>query len=165
VTTGKRAAAVELRRAMAEDAQAIAEIWYLGWRDGHIGFVPDELLAARHEDSFWRRAALRLNDTTVAEINGQIAGFIMVVGDEVEQVYVSAAHRGTGVADVLLTDAERQIREAGHPTAWLAVVAENTRARRFYERRGWSDEGLFEHAAEGQDGPIAVPAHRYVKDV
>ena len=165
MTTDGRAAEVELRRAVVEDAPAIAEIWYLGWRDGHIGFVPEELMAARHEDSFYTRAAQRLNDTTVAVIGEDIAGFVMVVGDEVEQVYVSAPHRGSGVADVLLTDAERQIREAGYSIAWLAVVAGNARARRFYERRGWSDEGPFDHSAEGEDGPISVPAHRYVKNL
>ncbi|MGH2789217.1 MAG: GNAT family N-acetyltransferase [Actinomycetota bacterium] len=156
---------VTLRPAVPEDAPTIAEIWHLGWRDGHLGSVPEELMAARHEDSFRTRAAPRVSDTTVAVIEGQIVGFVMVVGDEVEQVYVSALHRGAGVADVLLREAERQIREGGHSTAWLAVVAGNPRARRFYERNGWSDKGLFDYAAVGEHGPIPVPAHRYVKNL
>jgi GNAT superfamily N-acetyltransferase len=154
---------VTLRQATAKDAPRIAEIWHLGWRDGHLGFVPQELVAARHQDSFGTRAAQRIDDTTVAVIDGDIAGFVMVVGDEVEQVYVATRHRGTGVADTLLTEAERQVARAGHSTAWLAVVAGNTRARRFYERRGWADAGPFTYAAAGQDGPISVPARRYVK--
>ncbi|HEX8859964.1 MAG TPA: GNAT family N-acetyltransferase [Actinomycetes bacterium] len=154
---------VTLRQATADDAPTIAEIWHLGWRDGHLGFVPQELVAARHEGSFRTRAAQRVGDTTVAVVGGEVAGFVMVVGDEVEQVYVSARHRGTGVADTLLAEAERQVAQAGHPTAWLAVVAGNTRARRFYERRGWSDAGPFHYAAAGGDGPISVPARRYVK--
>jgi hypothetical protein len=89
---------VTLRQATANDAPKIAEIWHLGWRDGHLGFVPQELVAARHEDSFRTRAAQRVSDTTVAVIDGDVAGFVMVVGDEVEQVYVAARHRGTGVA-------------------------------------------------------------------
>jgi GNAT superfamily N-acetyltransferase len=156
---------VTLRRAVPEDAPSIAEIWYLGWGDGHTGSVSEELTAARHEDSFRTRAAQRVSDTTVAVIEGEIAGFVMVVGDEVEQIYVSGLHRGTGVAGALLSDAERRIRDAGHSTAWLAVVAGNARARRFYERSGWSDEGLFDYTAAGDHGPISVPAHRYVKDL
>jgi GNAT superfamily N-acetyltransferase len=89
----------------------------------------------------------------------------MVVDNEVEQLYVSAHHRGEGVADMLMADAERQIKDAGHSSAWLAVVARNARARRFYERRGWSDSGVFEYAAAGEYGPIPVPSHRYVKDL
>jgi GNAT superfamily N-acetyltransferase len=154
---------VTLRQASADDAPAIADIWHLGWRDGHLGFVPQELIAARHEGSFRTRAAQRVGDTTVAVVDGKVAGFVMVVSDEVEQVYVAASHRGTGVADALLTEAERQVTRAGHSSAWLAVVAGNARARKFYERRGWSDGGPFTYAAAGEDGPIAVPARRYVK--
>jgi GNAT superfamily N-acetyltransferase len=154
---------VTLRRATADDAPKIAEIWHDGWRDGHLGFVPQELLAARRKDSFLSRAAQRVSDTTVAVIDEEVAGFVMLVGDEVEQVYVAARNRGTGVADTLMTEAERQVERAGHATAWLAVVAGNTRARRFYERRGWSDAGPFDYAAAGEDGPILVPSRRYVK--
>jgi ribosomal protein S18 acetylase RimI-like enzyme len=67
----------------------------------------------------------------------------MVVDNEVEQIYVSALHRGEGVADMLMADAERRIKDAGYTSAWLAVVAGNARARKFYEHRGWCDEGLF----------------------
>jgi ribosomal protein S18 acetylase RimI-like enzyme len=90
---------------------------------------------------------------------------VMVVDNEVEQIYVSARHRGEGVADMLMADAERRIKDAGYSTAWLAVVAGNTRVRRFYERRGWSDGGLFEYAAAGDNSPIPVPSHRYMKDL
>jgi GNAT superfamily N-acetyltransferase len=64
-----------------------------------------------------------------------------------------------------LAEAERLVAAAGHRRAWLAVVAGNTRARRFYQRRGWSDEGPFDYAAAVPGGTIAVPAHRYVKPV
>jgi ribosomal protein S18 acetylase RimI-like enzyme len=157
------AQAVVLRHAQPNDAPAIAEIWHLGWRDGHLGNVSPELAAARTEESFRERAEHRLNDTTVAVIEGEVAGFAMVVDDEVEQVYVASRHRGTGVADLLMVEAERQIAAAGHPTAWLAVVAGNARARRFYERRGWRDGGPFDYQAASDRGPIPVPSHRYVK--
>jgi GNAT superfamily N-acetyltransferase len=162
---GRTDCGVELRPGRPEDAGSVAEIWRAGWRDGHLGFVPDELVAARDEASFRTRATERVADTTVAVVDGRVAGFVMVVDDEVEQVYVSAHQRGSGVADTLLREAERQVGAAGHSRAWLAVVAGNGRARRFYERNGWSDDGLFDHRAPGPDGPITVPAHRYVKDV
>jgi ribosomal protein S18 acetylase RimI-like enzyme len=158
-------AEVLVRPAVAGDADVVARIWRDGWRDGHLGNVPDELVAVRTADSFDTRAAERTGATTVATVDGEVAGFVMVVGDEVEQVYVSDAHRGTGVASVLLGEAERQVAAAGHAAAWLAVVAGNGRARRFYERQGWVDEGLFEHHAPDTTGAVRVPAHRYVKPV
>jgi ribosomal protein S18 acetylase RimI-like enzyme len=101
--------------------------------------------------------------TTVAMVGAELAGFVMVSGGEVEQLYVGARHRGIGVAYALLRHAERAITAAGHATAWLAVVPRNDSARLFYERMGWTDEGPFEHLAPTDDGPIPVPAHRYVK--
>ncbi len=109
------------------------------------------------------RASQRVSDTVVAIVDDAVAGFVMVVDDEVEQVYVSAHHRGTGVAAVLLAEAERRVVVNGHERAWLAVVAGNARARRFYERNGWTDEGVFDYPAASAAGPIPVPSHRYVK--
>ncbi|HKA70038.1 MAG TPA: GNAT family N-acetyltransferase [Actinomycetes bacterium] len=152
-----------IRPARLDDAPAVARIWYDGWRDGHLGQVPDDLVAVRTEESFGVRAAQRVGDTTVAVIDGAVAGFVMVVDDEVEQVYVSSGHRGSGIAAVLLTAAERQVSADGHDRAWLAVVAGNVRARRFYERNGWVDEGPFDYQAASAGGPIPVPSHRYVK--
>jgi GNAT superfamily N-acetyltransferase len=156
---------VVLRRGEASDAAAVAEIWRLGWRDGHLGLVPDELVAARTEEAFRVRAAERVGEMTVAVVDSAVAGFVLVVDDEVEQVYVAASHRGTGVADALMGEAERQVRANGHETAWLAVVAGNARARAFYERAGWKDDGAFDYSASAEDGSIAVPCRRYTKSV
>ena len=155
----------EVRPATADDAPAIARIWYFGWRDGHLGHVADELVALRTRESFDQRAAARVADTVVATVDGAVAGFIMVVGDEVEQVYVAGEHRGTGLAAALLTEAERLVAANGRDRAWLAVAPGNARARRFYERRGWIDEGLFDYPAATADGPMPVPCRRYVKRV
>jgi GNAT superfamily N-acetyltransferase len=157
---------VIVRPATPEDAPAVAEIWRDGWRDGHLGLVPDALAAVRTDGSFRTRAADRVGDTTVAVVADEVAGFVMVVADEVEQVYVSSRHRGSGVADRLLAEAERQVRENGHAVAWLAVVDGNGRARSFYRRMGWSDDGGFDYDAAVEDGTsVAVPCRRFVKPV
>jgi len=100
-------------------------------------------------------------DTTVATVEGEVAGFTMVAGDEVEQIYVCRAHRGSGIAADLLDGARRAIGAAGHPVAWLAVARGNARARHFYERCGWTDEGPFDYAAATDSGSTPVPCHRF----
>ncbi|WP_134742227.1 GNAT family N-acetyltransferase [Nocardioides sp. 503] len=152
-----------LRPADQDDAEAIAGIWERGWHDGHDGHVPAELSAVRTPETFRSRTADRLTQTSVAEVAGRVAGFVVVHGDELEQVYVDGAHRGSGVAQALMAEGLRLVAEAGHEHAWLVAATGNARARRFYEREGWFDEGLVDYPAEGPDGPIVVTDHRYTK--
>jgi ribosomal protein S18 acetylase RimI-like enzyme len=147
------------------DAAAIARIWHQGWQDGHLGNVPDALVAVRTEESFTTRAAERIGDTVVATVDGALAGFVMIAGDEVEQVYVADEHRGAGVAATVLAEAEKRIAGNGYRRAWLAVAPGNGRARRFYERSGWADEGRFDYQAATADGPVSVSCHRYTKQL
>ena len=156
----------EIRAAADADMAAVAELWHEGWHDGHADHVPEGLTAARTLEAFHERTPTRVGDTTVVlGSSGRLLGFIMVVDDEVEQVFVGPVSRGTGVADALLAEAERQVAAGGHSTAWLAVVEGNARARRFYEKSGWVDEGdlPYEVAAGGES--YVSPCRRYVKQV
>jgi GNAT superfamily N-acetyltransferase len=95
---------------------------------------------------------------TVAVVDEAIAGIVLVVDDEVERVYVAANHRGTGIADALMSEAEWRVQANGHARGWLAVVEGNARARAFYERRGWHNEGRFLYEAVAGEGRLACPA-------
>lgn len=100
----------------------------------------------------------------MAAIASRVIGFVTVHEDEVEQIYVAEDARGKGVANELLRHAEQLI--AGRfGLAWLAVVAGNTRARRFYERNGWHDAGAVDYAAEITGGTMPVPCRRYEKEM
>jgi ribosomal protein S18 acetylase RimI-like enzyme len=160
----KGGAMTTLRPATLADVDAIAGVWHRGWRDGHLGHVPEALLPHRGRAAFERRVPPRVPGTTVATLDGEIVGFVTVHEDEVEQLYVAEEARGRGIADALLRHAERII--AGRfESAWLAVVSGNARARRFYERNGWRDAGGFDYAAEIAGGTLAVPSQRYEKRV
>lgn len=150
----------DLRPATARDVETIARIWHDGWRDGHLGHTPEALVAHRTPASFVPRTADRIGRTTVAEVDGQVAGFVTVIDDEAEQVYVDARFRGRGVAEVLLRHAE-QVVATSYDTVWLVVATGNARARRFYERSGWHDAGPIAYEAEVTDGVVAVPCRRY----
>ena len=125
-----------LRPATTDDVEAVAELWHRGWHDGHAGHVPDGLTAARTRAAFGERVPALVPLTTVAEPCGlvpdpdlphpqaavpahstgegtghacELAGFVVVVDDEVEQLFVAEAHRGSAVARTLLDEAERQV--------------------------------------------------------
>lgn len=156
------AAEPTLRAAATADVEAIAAVWHAGWRDGHIGHVPDALLPHRLPEHFRERVPPRLPATTVAVLGSRVVGFATVHDDELEQLFVAAEARGGATARALLRHAE-QVVAARYPVAWLAVATGNARARRFYERNGWRDVRAIDYAAEIRGGTIPVPCRRYEK--
>lgn len=159
------ASAPILRPARDDDTVEIARIWLVGWHDGHDGHVPPELVAHRTPESFPPRVRERIPSTWVADRDGEVLGFVTVVGDEVEQLFVDRAARGSGVARTLLRRGEEFVAAAGHEAAWLGVVAGNARARAFYEREGWVDRGPFPYPAQTASGEVTVPTHRYERQL
>lgn len=155
-------AAWTLRPAHSGDVEPIAAIWHAGWHDGHLGHVPEGLLAYRRPEQFLARAPRKLDDTIVATLDGQVLGFVMAVGDEIEQLYVAEAARGTGVAATLLRYGEHVIASRHFERAWLVAATGNARARRFYLREGWRDTGAVEARAH-DGGGFLVACHRYEK--
>jgi ribosomal protein S18 acetylase RimI-like enzyme len=158
-------AAPVLRPAAEADADTLAVLWHEGWRDGHLADAPEGLLKDRTLEVFRARTDFRLGDMTVATVDGAIAGFVIVTDDEVEQVYVDRAFRGTEVAKSVLTEGERRVAAQGYDEAWLAVVHGNARARAFYAREGWVDQGLQEYDVPATDPPLVWDVHRYTKPV
>ena len=102
---------------------------------------------------------------TVAEVDGVVAGFVMVAGDEVEQVYVDRAFRGTGLAEVLLDEAERQVADAGHRSAWLPVVVGNARHGRSTPGAAGATRATSPTTSVALGEHFTSPCRRYVKDV
>ena len=149
-----------LRPATAADVDAIADVWHQGWVDGHVGHVPAALHPHRTLEHFRRRVPPRIPSITVAVADARILGFVTVHHDEVEQLFVAREARGTGVAAVLLRHAEGVIALRAD-VAWLAVANGNARARRFYERQGWTDVAAIDYQAEIEGGTIPVPCRRY----
>jgi GNAT superfamily N-acetyltransferase len=157
-----------LRPATADDVEAVAAVFHQGWHDVHPGRVPDGLTERRTPEAFRARVTRRIaetDQTTVAEVDGVVAGFIMVAGDEAEQVYVERAFRGTTVATLLLTEAERQIAAAGHDVAFLVVVRGNDRAQAFYARQGWVDQGDVDYPVQALGEDFISPCRKFTKRV
>ena len=154
---------MELRAAVPGDLATVADIWHRAWHLAHVGHVPDGLTAARTLAAFHERTPARVADTVVAVVGGEVVGFTMVDGDEVEQVFVDPDHHGSGVAAALLSAAERQVADAGYDATWLAVVEGNARARRFYEKHGWRDAGELPYEVVALGERFISPCRRYEK--
>jgi len=156
-----------IRVAGPDDLDALARLWYDGWQDAHALIVPAELKAVRTLASFGDRLRARLDDVFVALPDGGGArfGFYFLKGDELYQFYVGREARGTGVAAVLMADAERRLRDRGITTPHLNCAIGNDRAARFYEKCGWRRAATVVEAVETTAGPFALEVWRYEKQL
>jgi ribosomal protein S18 acetylase RimI-like enzyme len=149
---------MSVRTAVESEIDLLAEIWYRGWRDAHERIMPAALARLRTRESFRERLAAALPDVRVAGPGGAPIGFCMVKGEELYQLYVAAGARGTGVAAVLVADAETRFARRGVEVAWLACAVGNDRAARFYEKCGWRRVGTvaYQPDAAGDVPPLQV---------
>ena len=154
-----------LRAARESDVDRLAQIWFDGWRDGHLALVPAALARLRTRESFRDRLCAALTDTRVAVEAETPIGFAILKGDELYQFFVAAEARGTGVAAELIADAEQQLAARGVTTAWLACAIGNDRAARFYEKRGWRRTATITYQAETTAGPFPIENWRYEKEL
>jgi GNAT superfamily N-acetyltransferase len=156
---------MEVRPAQTNDFDQLITIWFDGWHDAHASIVPEDLVGLRTREDFRERLARELDAVRVIGDPGAPIGFTMIRGDELYQFYVAASARGTGVAAVLMRDAEAQLAARGITRPWLACAVGNVRAARFYEKSGWRRAETMTLAAETSDGPFPVQVWRYEKEL
>lgn len=94
---------------------------------------------------------------------GGAVGFSLLKGDELNQLYVSSAARGSGVAVSLLVDAEQLLAARGVETAWLACAIGNHRAARFYEKNAWRRVCTVSIQVPAATGTLPLDVWRYEK--
>ena len=127
-----------LRNFVEADLPALVDLWVAAWSETGLGINFDERRA-------WLAGHLRALRAGGAEVfvgldtDGRPAGFAAIdtKSGYVDQLCVAPAERGSGLAAALVGEAKR--RSPG--VIELDVNETNPRARRFYEREGFSPVG------------------------
>jgi GNAT superfamily N-acetyltransferase len=143
---------MRIRTATGTDAEGIARVQERGWQAAYRHVFPLEELdrGGFIQVARWRERLLRPPagwSTFVAERNGTIVGFTSVgpsrdergIG-ELYAIYVDPDEWSTGTGRALIERAEEQLH-ADYAEVTLWVLEDNPRARRFYERAGWTLDG------------------------
>ena len=89
----------------------------------------------------------------VAEIDDALVGFTqcypsfstvsLSVVWLLNDLFVDPEHRGHGIANQLMAEAESAARDAGASRIWLRTAHTNTPAQALYESRGWVYDEVF----------------------
>jgi MFS family permease/N-acetylglutamate synthase-like GNAT family acetyltransferase len=145
-----------IRQARREDAEAFVRAHEAAWdavglAEQRLGdLVPFERRVRRFEDGL-----PSVGDDAqvwIAERDEQIVGLATCVreanGGELRDLYVIPEAWGSGVASALHQTAVEWLRSR-HEEAILWVAEANARARRFYEREGWTEDGETRQSALG----------------
>jgi GNAT superfamily N-acetyltransferase len=151
---------MDIKPATPADISKIAALWHVGWMQGHADIAPPALTALRTESEFLSWTKAHLDQTHVAWIDGQVAGFFMIDGDELYQFYVADVFQGSAAASTLMAAAEKTL---GAGLKWLACSVGNDRAARFYDKSGWAQMGITPYEVETAEGPRVVEVWRYEK--
>jgi GNAT superfamily N-acetyltransferase len=162
---------VQVRLATADDAPAVERIRVHGWRAAYRHVFPPEDLDALPIDPDRWRARLHAPPpgwtTFVCIDEGRVVGFASVGPSrdehalgELYAIYVDPDVWSTGAGRELMAAAEQQLASE-YDAALLWVLEDNPRARRFYERAGWAEDGA--RKAEDRFG-VRAPEVRYRKE-
>ena len=171
-----RSATVTIRDAGPSDARAIAEVHVASWRDAYRRLLPDDFLdrlSIEDRERSWRTTFTDpAYGVVVAQDTGRVVGFASFGPSrdegasqgtgEIPAIYVHPDVLGSGVGRQLFEEAIGKLREGGFARATLWVLEANARARRFYEKAGWSWDGtVSHHQFDCADEPIV----RYSADL
>ncbi|MEU5533215.1 GNAT family N-acetyltransferase [Streptomyces sp. NPDC020362] len=145
-------AGIVLRRAVAADAGAVADVWLRSY----TAALPTVVRAHSDDEvrDHIRDVVVPARETWVAEADGAIVGMMVLAGDELSQLYLDPDWRGRGIGDRFVARAKE--RGPSGLTLWTFQV--NTPAHRFYERHGF----VAVERTDGSGNEEREPDVRYV---
>ncbi|MEU0789323.1 GNAT family N-acetyltransferase [Amycolatopsis sp. NPDC005961] len=130
-----------IRDATVADAQAIGEVHVASWQAAYEGLIPADFLAglsAEPRAAAWARQIRDGGRVLVAEDDGVVAGFAAFGPGQLYALYLLPEFWGRGLGRALH---DRVVEELPGDSAILWVLSTNERAKAFYVRQGWVDDG------------------------
>ncbi len=146
---------MEIRIARPDDAPALAEVLALSWSEAYGALISPEILARNVDPavrlrSIKTRFSLGVETFVLASADGRAAGMATLCPardtecpgfGEIVAFYTRKADWGSGLAVQLMAFSLDCLQKQGFSQVLLWVLRDNGRARRFYEKCGFSADG------------------------
>ncbi len=138
---------MEILRITVETASAASHIYALSWKTAYRGMLPDSYL---DQLSLERWTPLLQNSSYEGYLLREGGGFVATCSvapardpgmpgwGEIISLYVLPEQFGRGYGTALFDFAQRRLQEMCYRRFYLWVLEQNFRARRFYQRNGFS---------------------------
>ena len=129
-----------------DDRMEISKIYEKSWRHAYKGIIPRSYLDSIPEGRWESQIDTPDWNTLVVTENEKIIGTSSFCKSRFEQfcnwgeiisIYLLPEYMGKGYGKVLLTSAVLELKKQGYEDVFLWVLAENRRARHFYEEFGF----------------------------
>lgn len=115
----------------SSDTDAVMQAWHKASALAHP-FLSDDLIAKA--DALIRNTFLPMADTSVIEQEGQVVGFIALLGHQVGGLFLDPAYHRCGLGKALMDHAAQN-----HPVLELEVFRDNAIGRGFYATYGFEE--------------------------
>lgn len=146
-----------IRQAKVDDAAGIAKVHVGTWQYAYRGQIPDSYLQSldvANRTERWKDILSHpegSSHTIVAVADDTVLGFCSIghcrdkdmsanVG-ELWAIYVDPKSMGKGIGSELMEKGLDYLRVQGYTKATLWVLSSNERTRKWYEAKGWREEG------------------------
>ena len=161
---------IEYRRPRLNEAEALAALHVQCWREAYVDYLPPELMAtftAEKRLPMWRSAIPNFQKFVLGAFDRDIpVGFVIsgftnekYIEDQdgnLETIYIAASHYRKGIGRELICRAAQDWLKNGGKSMTVGVLAENIRARSFYESLGAKLVRLTTYNWDGHELPDAI---------
>lgn len=133
---------IDIRQYRSADLDAILNVWEQATRLAH-SFMTDAFIGSERQNII--DIYIPNTDTWVADINGEVVGFISLMGNEVGALFLEPKLHGNGYGAALMNKAH-----VLHGQLEVEVFKVNHIGRRFYDRYGFQFMQESLHEPTGQ---------------
>ena len=139
---------IEIRRAKASDAAAVADTHDEAWRGAYQGVIPGielEKLVTRRGADWWQSAIRKGSRIAILAFGDKVAGYAnygrnrarsLFYDGEIYELYLRPEYQGLGFGRRLFTSARRDLAQSGMKTMVVWALSDNDPAVEFYRALG-----------------------------